>query len=385
MRDDDRTEMAARRRRKTPQQRKAEEYAHERVSAAEHPHLARVARPRRRARGHRNERRAVAQVLVKAASEDADDLTTKARVRPPQPALWKASKPLTERLGATRARRTLQELSNALADGSGRAGDAQARRILDALLQSTRHGVQLALCLDEMIADSARKGGMRWTADGTAAERLRELLRDDPARLRRMREWICACGIVPRDLAPPADPADPAAQGVRVPSRHAPRRWINAWAAPTWPELRDGFRAWFLAAAPAGLSAHAARAADVLRAEPPWRAEVGGRIETLEDSYWVRLEARGRVVVVPVALARGLDRRVREDLQVLLGRRLSSREGAWAARFGTVGAAEAALRELKRVEEPHRDAWLAERIAEWKGEVRQPRRRRALSRRPRRQ
>lgn len=375
MNDDEPIEEPARRRRKTPQQRKAEEYANARVSSAEHPHWARVARPRRRALGHRRDRRAVAQVLRQAPSTDADALTARARAARPSRTLRPLTRPVTEKLQLARARRTLKDLAAALGQGSEPAGTEGARAILRKMLRTTRHGEMLASDLEEWIAGSRRGRGFRSPHEGEAPARLRSMLKDDPALLSRIRAWITACGILPRGMG--------AARVVRD-DRTTKIDALLRGMIPAWPDLRDQFRAWHLKGPPAGASAILHRAKDELLAWPSWQREAGGLVGARGITYSVRLDSRGRMIVLPSALAGSLRSRTQEDARVLLGRPLLPAELTWMARFGTVGAAQAALRELGQVEASLRDAWISRRIAEWRGGLKAPRRREAPPRRPRR-
>ncbi len=114
---------------KTPQQKKQESYAHDRIEHAEYPHAARKVRPRFKAAIKRKLRRTARQIL---ASEPEEVLQL-----PERPARkWqKTSVPLTRHLAETRRRRIEFEAHNIFRSGYGPKTHARFRRVLESWMQ----------------------------------------------------------------------------------------------------------------------------------------------------------------------------------------------------------------------------------------------------------
>jgi hypothetical protein len=115
---------------KTPQQKKKESYAHDRVEGGEYPHADRKNRPRVKARGQREFRRTAKQLLT--SQPEAVLQLPQVRIR----RTWlKRGVPLPKHLEATQRHRIEREAWNLFRKGYGPATHARFRRVLQSWMQ----------------------------------------------------------------------------------------------------------------------------------------------------------------------------------------------------------------------------------------------------------
>ncbi len=176
-------------RRKTPQQKKEDSYAHDRVDGAEYPHAGRKNRPRFKARTKRQLRRAAKQILATQAED-----TVQIRERPKRK--WhKYTVSLSDHLAATQKKRVEREAHNIFRKGYGPATHARFRRVVESWIKSqSEHSLALA-DLYRKLLNPGTEGIQAFFGSEYSYERsyfLRQFFRREPALKRDFDQWIAS-------------------------------------------------------------------------------------------------------------------------------------------------------------------------------------------------
>jgi hypothetical protein len=171
---------------KTPQQKKQESYAHDRIEGAEYPHSARRNRPRVKAFGQR-EIRHIAKQLLSSQPEEVLQLPARTRWRP-----MKSAVPLPEHLESTRRQRIEREAHNLFRKGYSPATHARFRRVIESWIQG---GSEQSASLAEFYVSVLNAfPGETWGSDGRSMAPRRDFLNQffdrEPALKRSFQQWI---------------------------------------------------------------------------------------------------------------------------------------------------------------------------------------------------
>jgi hypothetical protein len=174
---------------KTPQQKKQESYARDRVEGARYPHGARKSRPRVKARAQRHLRRKSRQQL---ASEPEEVLQLEAK---PRRTWQKTGIPLPKHLIATRKTRIERAAHNIFKKGYGPTTHARFRRVVESWIQGgSAQSAALADLYDAMFHPEER-GIQPFFGPEWAYQRdyfLRQFFRREPELKRRFDRWIAS-------------------------------------------------------------------------------------------------------------------------------------------------------------------------------------------------
>jgi hypothetical protein len=177
---------------KTPQQKKQESYAHDRVDAAEYPHADRKNRPRFKARTKRQLRRSAKQVL---ASQPEEVLQLQER---PKGTWHKTAVPLSEHLTAARKKRIEFEAHNIFRSGYGPKTHARFRRVVESWIKGgSEHSSALA-DLYRKLLNPDEQGIQAFNGPERSYERhyfLRQFFRREPALKRDFDAWIASFSV----------------------------------------------------------------------------------------------------------------------------------------------------------------------------------------------
>jgi hypothetical protein len=170
---------------KTPQQKKHESYANDRVEGGEYAHADRKNRPRVKARGQRQLRRASKQ-QIKIQDPEELQLASRASTR------WlNSTVGLAEHLTQTNLRRVWRESHNLFRQGYGPNTHARFRAVIESWMAgATGHSVTLAEFYAEQLA--VISGDDRSTARGIRrhTEFLSQFFANEPQLLIRFEKWI---------------------------------------------------------------------------------------------------------------------------------------------------------------------------------------------------
>ena len=172
---------------KTPQQKKQQSYAHDRVDAAEYPHGNRRNRPRFKARAKRQLRRAAKQML---ASQSEEVLQLQER---PKRTWQKTGVPLSEHLTATQKKRIDCEAHNIFRRGYGPATHARFRHVLESWMKGESEYSSALADLYRKLLNPDDEGIRAFFGSEYSYERgyfLRQFFSREPALKRDFDEWI---------------------------------------------------------------------------------------------------------------------------------------------------------------------------------------------------
>ena len=174
---------------KTPQQKKQESYAHDRVDGADYPHADRKNRPRFKARTTRQLRRSAKQMLA-SQPEEVVQLQERPKRR------WhKTGVPLSERLIATQKKRIEREAYNIFRKRYGPATHARFRRVVESWMKGkSDHSSELA-GLYRKLLNPDDEGIQAFFGPEYSYERgyfLRQFFHREPVLKRDFDKWIAS-------------------------------------------------------------------------------------------------------------------------------------------------------------------------------------------------